>query len=67
MVRWRISSSRPRCITNAGWCSFVSTGTKRIEGRVTASQIASVSAGGSPKSGNFLQLMRARATGKRYF
>jgi hypothetical protein len=44
IVRCRTSSSRPRCISSADCCAFVFTGTKRIEGRLTASQIASASA-----------------------
>src|SRR5215813_1714149 len=43
-VRWRTSRSRPRCSSTAACWSAVLTGTKRIVGRPTASQIASASA-----------------------
>ncbi len=39
-----LTSSRVRCTINTLCCSAVLTATKRIEGRVTASQIASASA-----------------------
>ncbi len=43
MVRWRISMSCSRCDTiRACWAGRL-TGTKRIDGRVAASQIASAS------------------------
>src|ERR1019366_1614091 len=35
---------RVRCISSADCCSIVFTGTKRIDGRLTASQIAAASA-----------------------
>ena len=41
-VRWRISKSRARCIISADCCSAVFTGTKRIDGRRTASQISAM-------------------------
>jgi len=42
-VRCRTSTSRVRCSTSTDSCSTVLTGTQRIVGRVTASQIASAS------------------------
>ena len=38
------SRSRARCMSSADCCSIVFTGTKRIDGRLTASQIAAASA-----------------------
>ncbi|MNY41728.1 hypothetical protein D3C86_1765650 [compost metagenome] len=43
-MRWRIRIDRVRCSTITLCCSGDFTGTKRIVGRVTASQIASASA-----------------------
>ena len=43
-VRWRLSISRTRCSIMTLCCSGVFTATKRMVGRVTASQIASASA-----------------------
>ena len=43
-VRRRTNSSRTRCMVSADCCSSVLTGTKRMDGRVTASQIAAASA-----------------------
>ena len=43
-VRWRLSINRTRCSIITLCCSGVLTGTKRMVGRVTASQIASASA-----------------------
>jgi hypothetical protein len=43
-VRWRISSRRVLCNTITLCCSAVFTATKRMVGRLTASQIASASA-----------------------
>lgn len=43
-VRCRVRSSRVRCNTITLCCSGDFTGTKRMVGRVTASQIASASA-----------------------
>jgi len=43
-VRWRLSINRTRCNIITLCCSGVFTGTKRIVGRVTASQMASASA-----------------------
>ncbi len=43
IVRWRTSNCRVRCNINALCCSFVLIGTNRIDGRVTASQIAAAS------------------------
>jgi hypothetical protein len=42
-VRCRVSISRVRCTTNTPCCSGDFAPTKRIVGRVTASQIASAS------------------------
>src|SRR5215211_7515680 len=42
-VRWRTRRSRVRCSANAACCSTDLIGTKRMVGRVTASQIASAS------------------------
>jgi hypothetical protein len=44
LVRCRTSSSHARCIINADCCCSVLTGTTRMDGRVTASQIAAASA-----------------------
>ena len=44
MVRCRTSRSRVRCSISIACCSAVLIGTKRMLGRVTASQIASASA-----------------------
>jgi hypothetical protein len=44
MVRWRTKRSRLRCTVRTPCCSALLTGTKRTEGRVTASQMASASA-----------------------
>ena len=44
IVRCRISRSRLRCMVSAACCASLLTGTKRIDGRVTASQIAAASA-----------------------
>ena len=41
--RFRIKSSRTRCSIRTLCCSSLFTGTKRIVGRATASQIASAS------------------------
>jgi hypothetical protein len=43
IVRWRTSNCRVRCSIKAVCCSFVLIGTNRIDGRVTASQIAAAS------------------------
>jgi hypothetical protein len=43
-MRWRIRRSRVRWSISALFCSALLIGTKRIDGRVTASQIASASA-----------------------
>ena len=43
-VRWRLSINRTRCNIITLCCSGVFTGTKRMVGRVTASQMASASA-----------------------
>jgi hypothetical protein len=43
IVRWRTGNCRLRCSIKAVCCSFVSIGTNRIDGRVTASQIAAAS------------------------
>jgi hypothetical protein len=43
-VRWRLSINRTRCSIITLCCSGVFTGTKRMVGRVTASQMASASA-----------------------
>ncbi len=42
-VRWRTRRSRVRCSASAACCSTDLIGTKRMVGRVTASQIASAS------------------------
>ena len=41
--RWRTSNCRARCSMRAACCSLVLIGTNRIDGRVTASQIAAAS------------------------
>jgi hypothetical protein len=43
IVRWRTSNCRARCSIKAVCCSLVLIGTNRIDGRVTASQIAAAS------------------------
>jgi hypothetical protein len=43
-VRWRLSMSRTRCNIMTLCCSGVFIATKRMVGRVTASQIASAPA-----------------------
>jgi len=43
MVRWRTNRSRVRCSIRIDCCSALLTGTNRIVGLVTASQIASAS------------------------
>lgn len=43
IVRCRTSNCRVRCSIKTACCSFVLIGTNRIEGRVTASQIAAAS------------------------
>ncbi len=44
IVRWRTSNSRVRCTIRTLCCSGPFTATKRMAGRVTASQIAAASA-----------------------
>src|SRR5215207_8315460 len=39
-LRWRTSKSRARCIISTACCSSLLIGTKRMEGRVAASQMA---------------------------
>jgi hypothetical protein len=43
IVRWRTSSCRLRCNITPDCCCSLLIGTKRIDGRVTASQIAAAS------------------------
>jgi hypothetical protein len=44
-VRCALSGSRTRCTAAIAWSASLLIGTKRIDGRLTASQIASASAG----------------------
>jgi calcium/proton exchanger cax len=43
-VRWRTCKSRAQCMISTACCSSLLIGTKRMEGRVAASQIAAASA-----------------------
>ena len=54
-VRWRLSINRTRCIIITLCCSGVFTGTKRIVGRVTASQM--------PTTGSAFHLTRVSIEG----